>query len=131
LQKRPEYRKRDIDRSRELRKDASPAERILWKQLSGGKIGNHRFTRQFQIGPYFCDITCRSAKLIVEVDGYSHDTRLAHDRTRDTFLQKEGYRVLRFTNEDVMQNLEGVVVAIAQALGPSPSPSRKREGRSS
>jgi very-short-patch-repair endonuclease len=73
LQKRPEYRKRDIDRSRELRKDASPAERILWNQLSGGKIGGHRFTRQFQIGPYFCDLTCRWAKLIVEVDGYSHD----------------------------------------------------------
>jgi very-short-patch-repair endonuclease len=128
MQKRPEYRKRNIARSRELRVEASPAERKLWPALSAGKIAGHRFTRQFQIGPYFCDLTCRSTKLIVEVDGFSHNMRLAYDAKRDEFLREQGYRVLRFTNEDVMQNLEGVVAAIALALGPSPSPSRKREG---
>jgi very-short-patch-repair endonuclease len=126
--KRPEFRKRDIERSRELRRDAPPAERKLWEAISAGKLSGHRFTRQFQIGPYFCDLVCRSAKLIVEIDGFSHNMRVDHDMRRDAFLVQQGFRVLRFTNEDVMTNLEGVVIAISLALGPSPSPSRKREG---
>jgi very-short-patch-repair endonuclease len=127
--KRPKYRQRDINRSRELRREAPPAERRLWALISSGKLDGHRFTRQFQIGPYFCDLVCRSAKLVVEVDGYSHDLQQDYDRARDAFLRNQGYRLLRFTNDDVMQNLEGVVASISFALGPSPGPSRKREGR--
>jgi very-short-patch-repair endonuclease len=126
--KRPEYRTRDINRSRELRREASLAERLLWLALSSGKLSGHRFTCQYQIGPYFCDLVCRSAKLVIEIDGYSHDIRQSCDARRDSFLRNQGYRVLRFSNDDVMQNLEGVVATIALALGPSPSPSRKREG---
>ena len=126
--KRPEFRKRDIDRSRELRLTASPTERKLWRAVSGAKLSGHRFTRQFQIGPYFCDLVSRSAGLVVEIDGFSHDIRQNYDAKRDQFLRIQGYRVLRFTNDDVMQNLEGVVETIMLALGPSPSPSRKREG---
>ena len=126
--RRPEYRTRDINRSRELRREASLAERLLWLALSSGKLSGHRFTRQYQIGPYFCDLVCRSAKLVIEIDGYSHDIRQSYDARRDSFLRNQGYRVLRFSNDDVMQNLEGVVATIALALGPSPSPSRKREG---
>ena len=65
-----------------------------------------------------------------EVDGWSHDVRQGYDARRDEYMQSIGYRVLRFTNEDVMNNLEGVVITIAQALPltPSPGPSRKREG---
>ena len=126
--KRPEYRKRNINRSRELRLEASPAERRLWAAISGGKLSGHRFTCQFQLGPYFCDMVCRSSKLAVVVDGYSRDLQKNYDLRRDPFLRTQGYRVLRFANEDVVQNLEGVVATIALALGPSPSPSRKREG---
>ena len=126
--KRPEYRARDIQRSRELRREASLAERLLWPAISGSKLSGYRFARQYQIGPYFCDLVCRSAKLVVEIDGYSHDLMQDYDGRRDSFLRDQGYRVLRFTNDDVTQNLEGVVATIALALGPSPNPSRKREG---
>lgn len=126
--KRPKFRGRDINRSRELRREASLAERLIWPALSRGKLSGHRFTRQYQIGPYFCDLVCRSAKLAVEIDGFSHDLRQGYDARRDSFLRDQGYRVLRFANDDVMHNLEGVVATIALALGPSPSPSRRREG---
>jgi very-short-patch-repair endonuclease len=126
--KRPEFRKRNIERSRELRQETPPAERNLWKAVSAGKLAGHRFTRQFQIGPYFCDLVCRTQRLVVEVDGYSHDLQQDYDRKRDAFLEKQGYRVLRFSNEDIVKNLEGVVAMIELALGPSPNPSRKREG---
>ncbi|MEW6576738.1 MAG: DUF559 domain-containing protein [Pseudomonadota bacterium] len=126
--KRPKFRGRDINRSRELRREASLAERLIWPALSSGKLSGHRFTRQYQIGPYFCDLVCRSAKLVVEIDGFSHDLRQGYDARRDSFLRDQGYRVLRFANDDVMHNLEGVVATIALALGPSPSPSRRREG---
>jgi very-short-patch-repair endonuclease len=119
-------------RSRELRRTASPAERLLWPYLSAGKLAGHRFTRQYQIGPYFADLLCRAKRLVVEIDGPSHDNRQDSDAARSGFLQKQGYRTIRFTNEDVMGNIEGVVTAIGLALEamPSPSPSRKREGNS-
>jgi very-short-patch-repair endonuclease len=117
-------------RSRELRRAASPAERILWAHLSARKLAGYRFTRQYQIGPYFADLLCRAKRLVVEIDGPSHDSRENYDAARSAFLQKQGYRTIRFTNEDVMSNIEGVVTAIGLALEamPSPNPSRKREG---
>ena len=73
---------------------------------------------------------CRTQKLVVEVDGWSHDVRQEYDAQRDKFMKSEGYRVIRFSNEDVIKNLEGVVLTIAHVLSatPSPNPSRKREG---
>lgn len=126
--KRPVFRMRNINRSRKLRREASSAERLIWSKLAAGQLAGHRFTRQFQIGTYFCDLVCRTERLVIEIDGYSHDLRPEYDARRDAYLQMQGYRVLRFTNEDVIQNLEGVVATIALALGPSPSPSREREG---
>ncbi len=82
------------------------------------------------VGPYFADFLCREAQLIVELDGYSHDMRQAHDNRRDQWLAQNGYRIMRFTNENVMGNLEGVVSEIERSLAhlPTPNPSRKREG---
>ena len=127
---RPAWRNRDIGRSRELRREASPAERRLWAAISSGRLNGHRFTRQFQIGPFFADLVCRKQKLVVEIDGFSHDMRQTHDAKRDRYLANEGYRVLRFSNDDVAERLEGIVEIIALALAspPSPDPSRKREG---
>ena len=125
-----QFRKRNTERSRQLRREASPAERLLWTYLNAGKIDGHRFTKQFEIGPYYADLTCRSQKLVVEIDGWSHDVRQSHDKHRDEYMRAVGYRILRFSNEAVMSNIEGVVqtIAVALAEGPSPSPSRKREG---
>jgi very-short-patch-repair endonuclease len=71
--KQPVFRKRNTERSRDLCKTASPAERAIWSFVSGGQRNGHRFTRQYQIGSYFADLLCRSKKLIVEIDGCSHD----------------------------------------------------------
>jgi very-short-patch-repair endonuclease len=128
--KSPVFRQRNTERARELRRTASPMERTLWAHLSAGKVAGHRFTRQYQIGPYFADFLCRAKKLVIEIDGPSHDAQQESDAARSVFLEKQGYRTLRFTNEEVMTNIEGVVTAIGLALDhmPSPNPSRRREG---
>jgi len=107
----PKFRDRDTERARELRNAASPAERHLWRYLRNQQIGA-RFNRQLKIGSFFPDFLCRELKLIVEVDGFSHDVQPERDVMRDRLLAEAGYRVLHFTNEDVLDNVEGVVTAI-------------------
>ena len=129
--KKPVFRKRNTERSRELRRSASPAERLLWSKLSSGQLNGFKFTKQFQLGEYYADLICRKQFLVIEIDGHSHDSRQEYDARRDAFIRSLGYRILRFMNEDVLKNLEGVVATIAGALAdsPSPNPSRLREGR--
>ena len=83
------------------------------------------------VGPYFADFLCREYMLIIELDGFSHDVQPERDVHRDGYLTQAGYQVLHFGNSDVMGNVEGVIAAIRLALakGPTPNPSRKREGR--
>ena len=125
-----QFQPRDTPHAKELRNAATPAERLLWRRLSGRKLGGWKFSRQMPVGPYFADFLCREAHLVVELDGYSHDMRQTCDRRRDQWLARNGYRTLRFTNEDVVSNVEGVVLQIQRSLGhlPTPGPSRKREG---
>jgi very-short-patch-repair endonuclease len=82
------------------------------------------------VGPFFADFLCREHKLVVELDGHSHDVSPERDIFRDKYMFEAGYRVLRFPNADVLGNVEGVIIAIQSALadGPTPDPSRKREG---
>jgi len=89
-----------------------------------------RFNRQFPIGPFICDFVSRGARLVIEVDGGQHAVQAEADAKRTAYLRKQGYRVIRFWNHDVLENTDGVVEAIAEILSnsPSPSPSREREG---
>jgi len=82
------------------------------------------------VGPYIVDFLCRSARLVVELDGISHDGRLEMDARRDAYLEQNGYHVVRFSNEQVFDNLEGVIAVIDAVLmaQPTPCPSGKREG---
>ena len=115
-----------ILRSRQLRRDSTPAERKLWPVLRGALLDGFKFRRQQRLGPYFGDLVCQSLRLVIEIDGDMHDgARVqARDARRTAFLEHEGYRVIRFTNADVMKNLDGVVGAIRSALrADSPSPS--------
>ena len=82
------------------------------------------------IGSYFADFLCREAKLIIELDGSTHDQSEDYDARRDTYCRDEGFTVLRFQNAEVMGNLEGVLSHISATLAqlPTPNPSRKREG---
>ncbi len=123
--------KRPTMRSRELRLNATDAERKLWAQLSARKIAGVRFNRQFPVGPFICDFVSRSAKLIIEVDGGQHAADVEKDQARTAYLQSQDYRVIRFWNNDVLERIDGVVSEIERVLAdmPSPDPSRKREGR--
>ncbi len=115
---------RNTPRARELRNQPSPAERRLWRALSRGQLSGFKFSRQMPIGPYFADFLCRTAKLVVELDGNSHDARFEYDTRRDQFLTTQGFTVLRFNNTDVMDNLQGVLQTISVALVKL-SPSKK------
>ena len=112
----PTFRPRDTERARELRNRATPAERQLWRYLGRSQLGV-KFSRQMPVGPFFADFLCRGLRLIVELDGFSHDLRPAEDAARDRYLAEAGYRVVRFSNAEVMENLEGVLAAIRRAVG--------------
>ena len=103
----------------------------MWQQLSARKVAGVRFNRQVPIGPYICDFVSRSERLVIEVDGGQHEWQSDDDAARTRFVEAQGFRVIRFWNNDVLERMEGVVAEIGRALAarPSPSPSRKREGR--
>ena len=123
---------RPTAKSRELRLNPTEPEKRLWTAISGRKLAGCGFNRQFPIGPYICDFVSRGARLVIEVDGETHAHSTEYDSARTRFLESQGYRVIRFWNNDVMENLEGVVRQIELALTdrPSPNPSRTREGSS-
>jgi very-short-patch-repair endonuclease len=122
--------KRPTARSRELRGNATDAERRLWTYISARKVAGVRFNRRFPIGPFICDFVSRTAKLIVEVDGGQHAEQAEADARRTAYLKSRGYRVVRFWNNDVLETTEGAVLTIERILldNPSPDPSRKPEG---
>ncbi len=109
-----------VTRARTLRRDATDAERALWAMLRES-FPDRRFRRQVPIGPYFADFLSHRARLVIEVDGGQHAEAQAYDARRTAFIEREGYRVLRLWNNDVLANPEGAHAAIANALGPSPS----------
>ena len=121
--------KRPTARSRELRLNATPAERALWVQLSARKIAGVRFNRQFPIGPFICDFVSRSAKLIIEVDGGQHAVEIDKDQSRTAYLEAQGYRVIRFWNNDVLERIAGVVSEIEAVLETGPPPTPPASGR--
>jgi very-short-patch-repair endonuclease len=95
--------------------------------MNARKIGGFKFSRQIPIGPYICDFVCRWEKLVIELDGRYHDSTVARDAARQAWIEGQGYRVLRFSNADVFENLEGVLLTIRAALPrrPTPNPSLK------
>ena len=95
-----------------LRKHQTPAERKLWSALRNRQIENIKFRRQHPIGKYIVDFYCDSQKLVIEIDGETHVERREYDQERTKYLQLHKYRVIRFTNSEVLQNLEQVVLQI-------------------
>ncbi len=110
------------DFARELRGNATDAERVLWRRLLSDQLGA-RFRRQHPLGPYVLDFACVAQRMVIEVDGGQHNGS-AHDAARDAWLSSKGWHVLRFWNNDVMNNIDGVLTVIVQALAePPPQPS--------
>jgi very-short-patch-repair endonuclease len=98
--------------ARELRKKATPAERILWQQLKLLKSEGRHFRRQVPIDRFIADFACHYPKVVVELDGGQHGDAVAYDESRTKTLNVHGYRVIRFWNNDVFEGLEGVVERI-------------------
>ena len=127
-----------VPRARRLRQDVTEAERKIWLHLKRLFPGKSHFRRQTTIGPYFTDFACHAKRLIIELDGGQHaeEVQSQRDAKRDAYLRSNGYRVLRFWNNDVMHNIEGVLEVIAKAISapvppPLTPPHRKRgEGKS-
>ena len=108
-----------LAQAKKLRSDMTDAERRLWYRLRAHRFDGHKFKRQVPIGPYVVDFACLGRKLVVEVDGGQHAEN-QKDVVRDSYLRREGFRVLRLWNNDVLRNTDGVLEMILDALAPSP-----------
>ncbi len=119
-----------IDEARELRKNQTKAEEIFWQLVRNRKYLNLKFRRQHQFGSYVVDFYCNEHKLIIEFDGEVHDTKeqQKHDSTRDKYLTSLGNRVLRFKNEELLNNPESVLERISAIISPSPLGEGRGEG---
>jgi very-short-patch-repair endonuclease len=114
------------DAARALRRNQTDAERTMWLLLRDRRLGGAKFRRQLPIGTYVADFVSIEHRLIVELDGGQHADS-AFDVRRDAFLAANGWRVLRFCNNDTMRNRAGVLETIQQAVALTPTLSRKRE----
>jgi len=108
---------REIEESaRLLRQQLTPAEDILWQALRGRKLNQLKFRCQHPVGKFIVDFYCPSAKLVIEVDGGIHSQQQSYDQARTEQLQTFGYRVLRFTNDEVINDLSNVLIRISETI---------------
>ena len=116
-------------RARALRRRMTDAERLLWRHLRNREMGGWKFRRQYPVGPFIVDFICVEKNVVIEVDGGQHAENEELDTQRSAYLNKMGYRVLRFWNNEVLQETEAVLTAIFAILAnskqnsPSPQPS--------
>ena len=116
------YSKATLANSKNLRRQMSDAERKLWSVLRNRQLGGAKFRRQQPIGPFIADFVCQESRLIVEADGGQH-SQSSTDGRRAAFLESKGYRLLRFWNNEILTNLDGVAQVVASALStPHPAP---------
>jgi very-short-patch-repair endonuclease len=121
-------------RAAEMGRNPTEPEKRLWRHLSNGQLGGHKFRRQSVLGRFIADFLCPQKALILEVDGDTHDE--TKDRLRDDVLARRGFRVVRVTNDDVMRNMDCVLHVVLAALreaparwdNPHPNPSPEGEG---
>jgi very-short-patch-repair endonuclease len=115
------------DRAKTMRSEPTPAEHRLWQIVRAKRFAGYKFKRQVPIDHYIVDFACLQRRLIVEADGGQHSESRA-DATRDAYLTAQGFRVLRFWNNDIFENEEGVLTSILNALerplSPTPPPQR-------
>ena len=139
-----QYTQQTLQKSQTLRETRTDAEGLLWHYLRDKQLDGHKFRRQQPIGPYIVDFACMPQKLLIELDGGQHAEQHTYDQKRDAFLRKQGYKILRFWNNEIFENCFGVLESIYVALhhhsplegesarqGRSPQPSQwGDEGRS-
>lgn len=102
--------------SRKLRSELTEAERHLWHHLKARQVCDKKFRRQHPVGNYIVDFACIEARLAIEVDGGQHNEMQSQDNLRTAWLQTQGWKVLRFWNNEVLQNIEGVLEKVLNTL---------------
>ena len=109
---------KNISKARELRKNSTEQELKIWKLLRNRQLSNYKFRRQYPIGPYIVDFICREKRLIIELDGGQHNENrnIMYDTERTKYLELRGYKVIRFWNNDIDNNIEGVYKSIQSKL---------------
>jgi very-short-patch-repair endonuclease len=124
LSKQSRPRDTRVPGARRLRRDMTNAEKKLWWYLRQLAVGDTHFRRQATIGPYFADFACHEHRLVIEVDGGGHaqSDQIIADEKRTEYLKSRGYRVLRFWNNEIFENIEGVMSISAAALAEAPAP---------
>ncbi len=107
-----------MNHAKQLHKNMTDAERVLWRHLRSRQLSGHKFRRQQPLGPYIVDFVCLEKRLVIELDGGQHaeDTQSGYDSQRTSWLEENGYQVLRFWNHDVLQSIDAIKQAIFQAL---------------
>ena len=118
-----QYDPRHLGNARALRREHTDAEGLLWSRLRDRGLDGHKFRRQQPIGPYIADFACMTEKLLIELDGGGHAEQKTKDRRREEYLRRSGYRVLRFWNTEVFENLSGVLERVREALADPPTDS--------
>jgi very-short-patch-repair endonuclease len=108
---------KQTQRAKSLRAEQTSAEGLLWSVLRGKQLCEMKFRRQHPIGPFFADFACVSKRLVVELDGGYHDFIRDQDLKRQQYLISRGWKVVRFTNDEVLRDVEPVLIAIASHLG--------------
>jgi len=103
--------------ARDLRKRQTKTEALLWSILRGRRLAGLKFRRQFPIEPFIADFACIEKNLIIELDGGYHDYVYENDMDRQRHLENKGWRVIRFSNEDVLEDVDAVAIAIKRHLG--------------
>ena len=114
--------------AKDLRAHSTEAERLLWKHLRSKQLRDTKFRRQQPIGNFIVDFVSLDKKLIVELDGSQHAENQEEDKQRDEWLMTQGFKVFRFWNNEVLENIEGVLEKIMEHLTPSPCPSHEGRG---
>lgn len=116
----PQTDKALLARAKQMRANPTPTEAAIWRILRAKQFESVKFARQVVIAPYIADFAARSRGLVIEIDGDTHALRDVADARRTAWLERQGYRVIRFTNYEVGSNLEGVASAIGAALAALP-----------
>lgn len=111
-----QYRQDLTDKSKDLRNEPTEAERYLWSRLKQSQMCDCKFRRQQPLGKYIVDFVCFEKNLVIEIDGGQHTDNETYDHARDDWLGSQGFTVLRFWNNDVLGNLDGVADAIMEEL---------------
>jgi very-short-patch-repair endonuclease len=116
-------------RARTMRAEPVQAEKIFWSFARNRQLNGYKFKRQVPVGPYIADFVCLERKLIIELDGPFHARRAGYDAKRDSFLERQGFSVLRISNEELAGDASGVVAMILNELKLLPLPHRGKGPR--